>query len=89
MTEAVVALRTQIHRPSILPGHSRILDAVTLRKPLVRDLVGLDFTGTHATRSMVVLISRLSELREREVLALGTDDYNRLCETIHALMRSE
>jgi hypothetical protein len=55
-----------------------VIELVTIRPPLVRDIIGLDFFGAAAIGSMATLLERCSNLTRDQVLALEPADFSTL-----------
>ena len=63
-------------------------EIVKLRRPMAKDLFGLDFTGVNANKSCAILISRLSSLSEREVEDLEMAQFMKLQNAVTEFINS-
>lgn len=62
---------------------------ISMRKPVVRDLIGLDFTGSAVIESMATLVSRISGVPKESILEMSATDWMEVSTAAGKLMEKK
>jgi hypothetical protein len=65
---------------------SNLIEFVKIRRPKIKDLYGLDFSGLNATKSQVILASRLTDLSVEDLEEMNFTDFYTITTAITNLM---
>lgn len=88
MSESItVSLKNPIRFGGIF--NKNVVEIVTVKKPLVKDLMGLDFSPEKMVESQSILISRLTGIPLNAIREMPFQDYSRLVEALNKLLERE
>lgn len=70
-------------------GFENVIEVIKLRRPKAKDLFGLEFQSDKVMQSCAVLISRCSNLSEKEVEELDSSEFMKLQTEINKFIEGQ